>query len=896
MAKSAIEHVVDFLLEFLPDLIPSDLAKGVTKATIGTFKDQLKNLVKQPRLKHELQKAAQNAETHFRTEAIQQLGNDELVQAVASFPLWDSVLFQQTLRQLPEHWNEEYLASDLQFLIAKDWVGKFTDGELRQGAAIYLDCLREELLRVEVYGEIIHRLISFRNYQRTERIEGQLGELLEFIKQLIESSVAPQTVASPLFNILPPVTDFTGREKELDDLKNRFTRGALITGLSGGGGIGKTELARRLAQDLAGDFPEARLEIDLLGTLESPLSPEEAMRRLLEPFYSGQKLPDDLEQLKGLYQSTFASHKVLLLLDNAANAAQARELIPPSPSVAIVTSRQHFSLSEFGLDRPLRLDVLLPEEARQLLRQAARELLDVPDEALDELIRLCGGLPLALRVAVALLNDRDDWSLHTLIQRLTEERTRLKRLKRPDDLDVEATLSLSYKLLDDELKHRFRSLGVFPAPFWDISAAAVWQMEEGEEAGDTLGALLNRSLLKTSPSDFILGASETPLHFYSLHDLTRLYALERSREQSEYDQTVLMHARHYLELVGIADKQYLQGGQSIQTGLSLFREVWVHLSIAWERMRSDGDRQTQEKMQWLSDFPAKCPYILDLHLPPRQRIPLLEQALHSARILKDRMAEGIHLGNLGLAYADLGDARKAIEFYEQALEIDREIGDRRGEGNALGNLGLAYAALGDARKAIEFYEQQLVIVREIGDRRGEGNALGNLGNAYAALGDARKAIEFYEQRMIIAREIGDRRGEGNALANMGMIFKNLNQPDKAKELWKEALEIFKAIESPHVQTVQAWLAQLDGNLPEAQNQGLTAEQFIQVCVTTSREKKPEAAQLFEAAGKLAGDPNAPPEYRALGKVLQKVLMGDQHPDLSGLPEELARLVREALEG
>ena len=100
--------------------------------------------------------------------------------------------------------------------------------------------------------------------------------------------------------------------------------------------------------------------------------------------------------------------------------------------------------------------------------------------------------------------------------------------------------------------------------------------------------------------------------------------------------------------------------------------------------------------------------------------------------------------------------------------IVREIGDRRGEGTALGNLGAAYADLGETRRAIELYEQQLVIVREIGDRRGEGTALGNLGTAYADLGETRRAIELYEQRLVIAREIGDRRGEGTALGNLGL--------------------------------------------------------------------------------------------------------------------------------
>ncbi len=159
--------------------------------------------------------------------------------------------------------------------------------------------------------------------------------------------------------------------------------------------------------------------------------------------------------------------------------------------------------------------------------------------------------------------------------------------------------------------------------------------------------------------------------------------------------------------------------------------------------------------------------VLSLRLHPRDKIGWLETGLKAAKMMGDRSAESAHLGNLGLAYADLGETRKAIGYYERALKIIRKIGDRRGEGACLGNLGNAYADLGETRKAIEYYEQALAISREIGDRRGEGAHLGNLGGAYADLGETRKAIEYYEQALAISREIGDRRGEGNHLGNLG---------------------------------------------------------------------------------------------------------------------------------
>jgi tetratricopeptide (TPR) repeat protein len=421
-------------------------------------------------------------------------------------------------------------------------------------------------------------------------------------------------------------------------------------------------------------------------------------------------------------------------------------------------------------------------------------LRDAPEAEVEQLADLCGRLPLALRVAASLLNDRADWTPATLRKRLADERTRLARLKREGDLDVEAAISLSYNLLDDNLKIRFRQLGVFTAPFLRLSAQAVWGIADEAEADDLLGKLTTRSLLNVSPSPF---AAETEGEaVYALHDLTRLFAYARLLEHREQaEEAVMRHAHHVLEWASEADTLYQKGGENILRGLARFRFIWPHLLAAYKRLLPDQPSRPRpaEADRWLSEFPSRCAYVLYLYLPPRQRIPLLQAALEAARRLGDRSDEGVHLGNLGVAYAALGDARKAIEFYEQALAIAQEIGDRRGEGNALGNLGVAYKNLGDARKAIEFHEQALAIDREIGDRRGEGNALGNLGNAYFALGDARKAIEFYEQALALAREIGDRRGEGNALGNLGLAYADLGDTRKAIKFYEQALAIAQEI-------------------------------------------------------------------------------------------------------
>src|SRR6185369_4886012 len=218
------------------------------------------------------------------------------------------------------------------------------------------------------------------------------------------------------------------------------------------------------------------------------------------------------------------------------------------------------------------------------------------------------------------------------------------------------------------------------------------------------------------------------------------------------------HATHYKDVLAIANAFYLQGGKMLVRGLSLFDLEWgnIQAGYAWVAAQAvELDEDVARLGMW---YPGVGAFILHLRQHARERILWLEMALAAAKQLRDRVREGNALGNLGLAYAALGETKYAIQFYDQALLIHSKLGDRLREGIALGNLGNAYADLGETKRAIQFYEQQLSIAREIGDRRCEGMALGNLGIAYGDLGETNRAIQLFQQQLTIDGEIGDRRG------------------------------------------------------------------------------------------------------------------------------------------
>jgi len=613
--------------------------------------------------------------------------------------------------------------------------------------------------------------IRLRSVAKPKRYPGDTSERVKI--------TISQLTITALHQLPPPPRDFTGRASEITELMAALQYGGVtISGLRGMAGIGKTALALVLADQLTSRYPEVQFYLDLKGTSKQPLSTADAMAYIIRSFNREDKLPESVEKLSGLYQSVLRKKSALLLMDNAANAEQVIPLIPPTNCVLLITSRQHFTLP--GLFAK-NLDTLSSDDAHNLLLKIAPRI----GNHADNIAKLCGYLPLALRLAGGALFVRGDLSVTDYVRRLSNAHQRLKFIDSSrsligEPLGVEASLNLSYELLNMEMQRLWCALAVFPDTFDISAAAAVWELGF-DQAQDTLSVLVAYSLVEWNPATVR----------YHLHDLARLFADSRL---SETDRSICQrcHSSHYLSVIRESGRLWEQGGQAINYGLALFDLEWSNIQAgqAWAAAHAAKDDIASELC---SDYPDVASDLLALRLSARERVRWRETALSAARKLNKRDQEGKHSANLGVAYHDLGENHRAIQLYDQALSIYRELGFRRGEGDVLGNLGNAYIISGETRRAIQLLEQALVIHREMGERLGEANDQNNLGIVYEVLGEFDHAIKLYEQALAIYREIGRRMGEGAALGNLGSAYYQMGEPGRAIEFFEHQLAIAREI-------------------------------------------------------------------------------------------------------
>lgn len=597
-------------------------------------------------------------------------------------------------------------------------------------------------------------------------------------------------------HVREPVGSFVGRTAELERLSRmlRTATGAvaIISGASSLSGIGKTELALRLAQESQALFP-LQILVELRGQSESPLRPEQALERIIRALPGGdQRLPVELEPLINVYRTLISGYRVLIIADDARDANQVRPLLPTPGSALLVTSRGRLLLHGASTVHTLELEVLPASESSSLLRLLCSRL---SQSQSMELASRAAHVPLALQLLGHVLRDDPTRQYPDFLAQLAGERTQVESLHAVEGRAacVLSAVAIALRNVDPFSRIALSQLVLCNAPCDKEAAEALISLPEHALAPSEVIRRLSRSHLVEQ---------EARTGVLYIHNVVRDYVRLR-RELADELPTRNRHAAYFVRVLVEAEERCHRGRDGLTEGLVRFDRARLHIEAAqsWAAERADKDLVAAQRT---IDFALLGPMLLTQRLPPRTRMRWLDTAVAAARKLGDRASEGRLLGHLGLALRDLGQTPRALELYDQCLEIARSVGDRATEGRALSSLGLAYLDSKQPQRAVACFEPSLHIARELADRRAEGVTLGNLGLCHLDLGQAPQAMAYFERDLLIARELGDQRGEGRALGNLGLANRLLGQAQRAIEYYEQHVKIARLVGDRRGEANSTW--------------------------------------------------------------------------------------------
>ena len=612
------------------------------------------------------------------------------------------------------------------------------------------------------------------------------------ITQIFQGSLTQPT---SLHQLPPNISDFTGRQEEQDRLTallRQETLGretaialAVMTGIAG---VGKSILAIHVAHQLKPDFPDAQLYVNLRGSEGQPLEPLEVLAGFLRALgLDEQSMPEDLTDRSELYRSLLSGKRALLLLDNARDEAQVRPLLPNSSTCAVlVTSRKPLANLEGAV--VLDLAVMTEPEALELLSKlAGAEPIQAELEAAKTIIDLCSRLPLALRITGGTLKNKPQWQLDSYAHKLALERQRLLQLQL-SDVEVRASLALSYQQLDAIAARLFRLLGLLTGSNFTPAMAAALLESEPATAEESVQCLVDMQLLEPALR-----------RRYRFHDLVRLFARGQlaQEEPAEARQAARLRAtRWYLKTSEIMDLA-LNPETRRQLAQVLIKDKNQSLEVIERNL-------LLEALNWFEIERANLLASIDW--------------AYQAKAWEIVVPLARNLVNFFNIYAYWTDWERT---HLLALEASHALGDSPGDSSAsrdsqaqtLTNLGNVHSLQNNWGKASECYKQSLGIFEELGDRAGLAKTLGNLGNVYSRQDYWGKASDCYKQSLDTFRELQDRYGEAQTLANMGILYMQQSDKEKAVVLWQEALAKLPS-DLPKSKRVAQWLQSIKGSTVE----------------------------------------------------------------------------------
>ncbi|MET7681441.1 BTAD domain-containing putative transcriptional regulator [Streptomyces sp. NPDC005423] len=594
------------------------------------------------------------------------------------------------------------------------------------------------------------------------------------------------------------VPDFTGRSAfvaELSEVLASAEGGVMaVSALAGIGGVGKTTLAVHVAHRARTTFPDGQLYVDLQGTGARSAEPETVLGSFLRALGTADSaIPDSLEERAALYRSVLDGRRVLVLLDNARDAAQVRPLLPGTEGcAALVTSRVR--MVDLAGAHLVDLDVMSPEEALQLFtRIVGAERVAAEREAALDVVAACGFLPLAIRIAASRLAARRTWTVSVLAAKLADERRRLDELQ-AGDLAVKATFELGYGQLEPAQARAFRLLGLADGPDISLAAAAAVLDLPAEATEDLLESLVDTSLLESAAPGR-----------YRYHDLVRLYArscAERDeRPPSERDAAMSRLLDFYLATAAGVYAVERPGDRLVD-----HLETTRHPGLAFDDRHRAQDWLFAEAHSLLA-FVRQCAGGATL----RRAVDLLwaakdlaesgansRQYEDAAIVLRDAAertddprAWGRALTTLTTVHLVAGRFDQADEQARRAMELAHRADDLAPGCWAANDRGIIALYQGRNADGEAYLRRAIDSFRRDRNLAGEASALCNLSRIHLALGQVTSAVELAQQGIVIYDRLGHTLRGANGRYALGLALTGQHQLDAAVDRLTEALEVFR---------------------------------------------------------------------------------------------------------
>ncbi|MEV8349724.1 BTAD domain-containing putative transcriptional regulator [Streptomyces niveus] len=665
----------------------------------------------------------------------------------------------------------------------------YRSGRQAEALAVYADTRR--LLADELGVDPRPALQELQ--QRILQADPSLAEPSASVAELALVPVRPSQLPAT-------VPDFTGRSTFVRELTEVLAQASVAEGrvmavsaLAGNGGVGKTTLAVHVAHQVRSAFPDGQLYVDLQGAGSRAAEPEAVLGSFLRALGTADSaIPESLEERAALYRAVLDGRRVLILLDNAKDAAQVRPLLPGTERCAALVTSQVRMVDLAGAHL-VDLDVMSPDEALSFFTKIVGEERVAPERnAALNVVAACGFLPLAIRVAASRLAARRTWTVSVLAAKLADERRRLDELQ-AGDLAVKATYELGYGALEPAQARAFRLLGLADGPDISLAAAAALLDHPLDETEDLLESLVDTSLLESAAPGR-----------YRYHDLVRLYAracVERDEQPlSEREAALTRLLDFYLATAAAVyaierpgDRLVVDLESTACPGLRFTTESaaldWLYSEasnlLACVRQAAGTDR-----IRRAIDLLWAAKDLSESGANSYQYETTTKAMSDDANACGDGRAEGRARTILADVLLDSGHIEPAEEQAQLAAELVGSAHDDTAISWVANNRGLIRLSQGRHAEAKAFFDQAINGFRALGNRPFEAASLGNLSQAHLGMDDIPAAVEIARRSLAMHAEFGQTVRLATGHYAMGIALTKAGQHSKALTQFGEALTIF----------------------------------------------------------------------------------------------------------